>query len=377
MTRRGRRWMSKHRSVRRPVQPHAIPGTIIVDPQAPQPRMTVIAYGPQAFEEREIQRVAEIQQWRGRFPVVWINVDGLGNADLIRELGQMFGLHPLALEDVVNTHQRAKCDDYGEMLYFVVRMLDGPPLESEQLSLFVGSDVVLTFQEDRDGDSLEPVRQRIRLKSGRIRDKGTDYLLYELVDAVVEGYFPVMERYGEQLDQLDEETDIRQIGPRLMELHHLRSDLLYLRRVVWPHRDALQTLLRGGRRHIHQEAELYFRDCYDHMVQIIDILEIYRESCSDLRDFLYSKVNNRTNEIMRVLTIISTIFLPMTFIAGVYGMNFDNMPELHWRWGYLISLGVMATIGCSFLAYFYRRGWLRDSTRMPRPASQTDSGSQI
>lgn len=347
--------------MRRPVEPHAIPGTIQVDPLAPQPRLTLIAFGPQEFHEIQFTRVTEIAEWCGRFPVMWINVDGLGSAEVITELGRMFQLHPLALEDVVNTHQRSKCDDYGETLYFVARMVQSPPLLSEQISFFIGSNFVITFQEDREGDSLEPVRMRLRQSRGRLRQMGTDYLLYELIDAVLEAYFPVVEAFGNQLDDIDREDGYRQIGPKLNEVHRLRSDLLYLRRIIWPHREALQVLLRGGHQQIRPETQIYLRDCYDHVAQLIDILEIYRDNCADLRDYLYAKMSNRTNEIMRMLTIISTVFLPMTFVAGVYGMNFDDMPELHWRWGYPFSLVVMLGIAVAFLIFFYRRGWFNSS----------------
>lgn len=361
MARKSKRWSHRQRSVRRPTAPHADPGTIQIDPGASPARMTVLAYGPGEFVEQPIAKVSELQQWLGRLPVTWINVDGLGSAETITELGRLFDLHPLSLEDVVNTHQRAKCEDYGDTLFCVARMVQGPPLISEQISFFVGRNFVLTFQEDQAGDSLEPVRQRLRQSRGRIRHVGTDYLLYELIDACIEGYFPVLQTYGDRLDDLDRDSSYRETGEKISEIHQLRSDLLYLRRVIWPHRDALQSLLRGGHSQIHGDTLPYLRDCYDHVAQLIDILEIYRESCSDLRDFFYSKLSNRTNEIMRVLTIISTLFLPMTFVAGVYGMNFVHMPELAWVWGYPASLGIMAAIGVGFLLFFWRRGWMQSS----------------
>ncbi|MDZ4686233.1 MAG: magnesium/cobalt transporter CorA [Planctomycetaceae bacterium] len=361
MSRRSRRWQHKRGSVRRPGAMGQAPGTFSVDPNAPQPVITVIAYGPDQHSELPVKSVDDIAGLLGKTPVTWINVDGLGNAAVIQQLGRIFHLHPLALEDVVNTHQRSKCDDYGDVLFCVARMVQGPPLVSEQISFFVGPTWLLTFQEDVQGDSLEPVRERLRQHRGRIRQAGPDYLLYELIDAIIEGYFPLLEKYGDVLDELDREAPYPQIGRKLSEIHHLRSDLLYLRRVIWPHRDALQSLLRGGHKQISSDTLLYLRDCYDHVAQLIDVLEIYRENCTDLRDFFYSKLSNRTNEIMRMLTIISTLFLPMTFIAGVYGMNFDFMPELHWRLGYPLSLVLMAAVGIGFTTFFWRRGWLRSS----------------
>jgi magnesium transporter len=280
----------------------------------------------------------------------------------------------LALEDVVNTHQRSKTDDFGDVLFCVARMVQGPPLVSEQISFFITAKALITFQEDVEGDSLEPVRERLRQNRGRIRHAGPDYLLYELLDAVIEGYFPLLESYGDVLDDLDQEAPYPQIGRKLTEIHRLRTDLLHLRRVIWPHRDALQSLLRGGHKQISTETLLYLRDCYDHVAQLIDILEIYRENCTDLRDFFYSKLSNRTNEIMRMLTIISTLFLPMTFIAGVYGMNFDNIPEFHWKYGYPFSLALMAAVGLGFTGFFWRRGWLRSSEPKPVPESPPLNG---
>jgi magnesium transporter len=361
MSRVSSRWKPKRGSLRRPEIIGAAPGTVTVDPRAPQPVITVIAYGPDQYREQQLTSVEELNGLVGQAPMTWINVDGLGNADVIQQLGRIFHLHPLALEDVVNTHQRSKADDYGDVLFCVARMVQGPPLVSEQISLFITAKVLITFQEDIKGDSLEPVRERLRQNRGRIRHTGPDYLLYELLDAVIEGYFPLLENYGDVLDELDREAPYQQIGRKLTEIHRLRTELLHLRRVIWPHRDALQSLLRGGHKQISTETLLYLRDCYDHVAQLMDILEIYRENCTDLRDFFYSKLSNRTNEIMRMLTIISTLFLPMTFIAGVYGMNFDFMPELHWKFGYAFAWVVMAAVGVGFTAFFWRRGWLRSS----------------
>jgi magnesium transporter len=366
MSRVSSRWL-KRRPLRRPEIIGAAPGTVTVDPRAPQPVITVIAYGPDQYREQQLASVDELTGLLGQTPMVWINVDGLGNADVIQKLGRIFHLHPLALEDVVNTHQRSKADDYGDILFCVARMVQGPPLISEQISFFITAKALITFQEGVKGDSLEPVRERLRQNRGRIRQAGLDYLLYELLDAVIEGYFPLLEKYGDVLDDLDRETHYPQTGRKLAEIHRLRTDLLHLRRVIWPHRDALQSLLRGGHRQISSETLLYLRDCYDHVAQIMDILEIYRENCTDLRDFFYSKLSNRTNEIMRMLTIISTLFLPMTFIAGVYGMNFDNIPEFHWEHGYPFSLALMGAVGIGFTTFFWRRGWLRSSEPKPLP----------
>lgn len=320
-----------------------------------------MSYGPDECEEQPAADIREVASAVGRRPVTWINVEGLGNAELIQQFGAEFGLHPLALEDTVNTHQRAKVDDYDDLLFVTIRMAQGPPLVTEQISFYVGRNFVITFQEGIEGDCLNGVRERIRHRRGRIRDGGTDYLLYELLDAVVDGYFPVLERYGELLDALDGHTDAHNIPQALKQLHDVRHDLLQLRRFIWPVRDVMTALQRGGHRIVAPETQVYLRDCYDHAAQLIDILEIYRESCSNLRDFYYSKLSNRTNEIMRTLTVIATVFMPLSFIAGVYGMNFDRMPELHWAWGYPFALGLMACTAGVFLYYSLRKGWLRSS----------------
>lgn len=361
MGHRGQRWRPRRGSVRRPTVPHAPPGTITADPHAPQPVMRLIAYGPDAFHEQPVHRVSDIREQLGKRPVTWIDVDGLGNAEIIKQLGELFQLHPLAIEDVVNTHQRAKCEDYGDVLFLVARMMQRHDAPSEQISFFVGNGFLLTFQEEVEGDCLEPVRERLRQNRGRIRHQGPDYLLYELLDAVIDGYFPILEHYGDRLDDLDVPKPHNQIGDTLQELHRLRVDLLGLRRIVWPHRDAVQALMRVGHVQIASETVAYLRDCYDHTIQLIDILEIYRESCADLRDFHYSQLSNRTNEIMRMLTLIATLFMPMTFIAGVYGMNFDWMPELHQRWGYPFALSVMACSATGFVYFFWKRGWLQST----------------
>jgi magnesium transporter len=348
---------------------------VAADPDAPQPKMTVLSYGPEEVREQRLTTPSELPALLGQLPVTWINVDGLGNADVVQQLGRQFGLHPLALEDTVNTHQRAKVDDYGDILYVVMRMVQGPPLVTEQISFFLGRNLLLTFQEDVEGDSLNPVRDRIRQKRGRVRDAGADYLLYELLDAVIDGYFPVLERYGVRLDELDEAAETVSIGQTLSDLHALRRDLLFLRRIVWPLRDAALSLLRGGHSSISHDTQVYLRDTYDHATHLIDILEIYRETCADLRDFHYSKLSNRTNEIMRTLTVITTPFMLLSFIAGVYGMNFVHMPELNSPWGYPATLGVMAAIAVGFLAFFWRKGWLRSAEPRPAAASSTSENS--
>ena len=355
----------KSKAFRRRTPPGAPPGTLVTDPSAPRSVMTVLAYSPQDFVEQDVSEPQQIRDFLGRWPVVWINVEGVGDAGTVTKLGELFGLHRLALEDVLHTHQRPKVEQYGDHLFIVTRMArTGEQLETEQLSLFLGKNFVLTFQEGVPGDCLGPIRERIRKKGGRIRDAGLDYLAYALLDAVVDAYFPILEQYGERLGDLEDEIVRKSLPDMVARIHAIKRDLLTLRRAIWPQRETLGALLREETPRISSETRIYLRDCYDHVTQIIDLVETYRELGADLTDIYLSSVSNRTNEIMRVLTVITTIFIPLTFIVGIYGMNFNteispwNMPELNWYWGYPFMLLLMLSIAVGQLAFFRRRGWL-------------------
>lgn len=328
-----------------------------------------MGYGPDSFVERTVDNVTELRESRGRHPVLWVNVDGLGDVSTIERLGELFQLHRLALEDVVNTHQRAKVDVFDNCLFVVARMVDthGQAV-IEQLSMFIGRDFVITFQE-LAGDGWEPVRKRIREKIGRIRGAGPDYLAYALLDAAIDDYFPVLERVGERLDETEDTVVVSPNRRVLDDLHAIKGELLMLRRSIWPHREMLASLTRESTPFIADATRIYLRDCYDHVIQITDLLETYRELAADLRDLYMSAVSNRINETMRVLTIIATIFIPCTFIASIYGMNFDsasspwNMPELRWRWGYPLALALMFATVVAMWIYFRRQGWLEPVER--------------
>jgi magnesium transporter len=355
----------KYKAFRRRTPPGAPPGMLVTDPSAPQPVMTVLAYSPQDFVEQGVSDPQQIREFLGKWSVVWINVEGIGDAGTVTKLGELFGLHRLALEDVLHTHQRPKVEQYGDHLFIVTRMARiGEPLETEQLSLFLGKNFVLTFQEGVPGDCLGPIRERIRKKGGRIRDAGLDYLAYALLDAVVDAYFPILEQYGERLGDLEDEIVGKSLPDTIARIHAIKRDLLTLRRAIWPQRETLGALLREETPRISSETRIYMRDCYDHVTQIIDLVETYRELGADLTDIYLSSVSNRTNEIMRVLTVITTIFIPLTFIVGIYGMNFNtgispwNMPELNWYWGYPLVLLLMLSVAVGQLAFFRRRGWL-------------------
>ena len=380
MARKSKKMKRRKYWIKRRTPPGAAPGTLTVDPASPAPIISVIAYGPDGLVEQQVDDVQQLRQFVQRWPVTWVNVDGLGDEKVIRELGEIFGLHQLALEDVINVHQRAKVEEYGEHLFIVVRMVElCERLQTEQVSIFLGQNFVLTFQERPGRDSIEPVRDRLRRNRGRIRSLGADYLVYNLIDAVIDGYFPVLEKYGERLDALEDEVTENIDRSTTARIHEIKSDLLVIRRAIWPHREAISMLVRDANPLIQPETRVYLRDCYDHTVQLIDLVETYRELGADLRDVYLSSISNRMNEIMKVLTVISTIFIPLNFIAGVYGMNFNtekspwNMPELNWYYGYPFALGVMLAVTCVMLYFFAKKGWLGSWSIRPAPNEKDEA----
>ena len=348
----------------RAAPPGSAPGTLIAHPSATKPAIHLIGYGPESAEEREIENIDELQSLVSRWPVMWVNVDGLGDVEVVRALGEIFGLHRLTLEDVINVHQRPKVEDYSDHIFVVTRMIDprGTP-ETEQISMFLGDGFLLTFQE-RPGDSFEPVRERIRRHRGIIRENKADYLAYALLDTVIDSYFPVLETFGERLEALEDTVMAEARSPQVSEIHNLKRDLLLLRRAIWPQREMINGLSRQSSPFVSDRTEIYLRDCYDHVVQLMDILETYREVATDLVDVYLSSTSARMNEVMKVLTIIATIFIPLSFIASLYGMNFDpavspwNMPELRWYLGYPFALALMALLAGGLLYNFRRKGWI-------------------
>lgn len=332
-----------------------------------------MAYSEGEAVEEEIRDLGELQRFLAKYSVTWIDVDGLDNSDVICRLGALFGLHSLALEDVVNTHQRAKVEAYDSHLFIVMRMpRRSTCLETEQISMFVGNNFVLTFQE-RCGDCFQPIRERIRASRGVIRHSTADYLAYALLDAVIDSYFPLVDCCADDLDELEDQVAGGGMVDVTGRIHSVRNDLLILRRSIPPHRQALNELIRDQHPLISDDTRVFLRDCYDHTVQLVDLLEVYRETCADLRDYYLSIVNNRMNEVMKVLTVIATIFLPLSFIAGLYGMNFDtkfpwNMPELKWRFGYGFALGLMLAVASVQMIFFRRKGWI--GTPRPSPDQQ-------
>ena len=296
--------------------------------------------------------------------MLWVDVTGLGDAATIHGIGEIFGLHALALEDVVNVHQSVKVDDYGDHLFIVARLTD-PADErgTEQVSIFLGTDYVVTFGESKSNWS-SVLENRLREPHSYLRARGADFLAYAVIDALIDSYFPVLEQYGERLDTIEDHLTQAPSSQIMHEVHDIRSVLRALRRVIWPCRDVVNSLLHDPTPLVGEETRMFLRDCLDHTVQLVDLLEIYRETCTDMRDVYLSTVNYRLNEIMTVLTVIATIFIPLSFIASLYGMNFNtrasgwNMPELNWTYGYPFALGLMGIVTLALLVYLRRNAWI-------------------
>lgn len=352
------------RPFRRRTPAGAPPGARLPDSSPGRTRIHVIAYGPDALHETDVGDPDELRAIAAQYPTLWIDVTGLGDVDRIEWIGRIFQLHPLALEDALHGHQRAKVEAYANDLFVVARIARiGEDVQTEQVSLFLGDRYVITLHESAD-DGFEPIRERLRKADGRVRDRGPDYLAYALLDAVIDRYFPVLEAFGERLEALEDAVLADPRRSLIADVHRARRDLLDLRRALWPQREALDQLLRDELPLITGETRLYLRDCYDHTVQLLDLLENFRDIAAALTDVYLSSATFRANEIMKVLTIIATIFIPLTFIVGVYGMNFDpdvsryNMPELRWRYGYPAVLALMAAVAGALLHYFRRKEWL-------------------
>ncbi|HTE51370.1 MAG TPA: magnesium/cobalt transporter CorA [Kofleriaceae bacterium] len=337
------------------------PGTLVVSEQALPPRVRVIQYGLEEVEERGVASAGELTALIQPERVTWVDVQGLGDEVLLRRMGEIFNIHPLALEDVVNAPQRPKAEEYDDHLLLVTRMarlINAYDVDREQVAIFVGAHYILTFQEHY-GDVLDPVRQRIRDGLGMIRKLGADYLGYAIIDTIVDAYYPVVEALSERLERLEDRVMTgRSTRTTLDRLNRIKNDAIILRRSMWPQLEALGRLMRESTRYLSDEVRIYLRDTNDHCAQVVDVLDSSRELINGLLNTYLSIVSNRTNEVMKVLTIMASIFIPLTFVAGIYGMNFDYMPELHSRWGYPIALLVMLVASGGLLFYFRHRGWL-------------------
>jgi magnesium transporter len=352
-------------------RPGTTPGQLNIRIDAPPADLVLIDYDRDRSTRISVSDPELIHEYLETHTVSWIDVLGLGNADTWAALSPIFNLHRLLVEDVVNVPQRPKIEHYQDQLLIIAIMVvlspDGTGFIKEQVSLVLGKNYLLTVQEEPEEDCFHGVRQRIEVDRGIIRKQGADYLAYCLLDAIVDGFFPVLEYYGELIEELEDEVMLKPDRSTLARIHKIRRELLMLRRAIWPLRDAINSLIRDGSSLISSEVQVYLRDCYDHTIQVMDMVETYRELATGLMDVYLSVVSNRMNEVMKLLTVISAIFIPLTFIAGVYGMNFNpeksplNMPELGWYWGYPFCLALMFTIGSSLVFFFWKRGWFKSA----------------
>jgi magnesium transporter len=339
------------------------PGSLVHIGETPAEAVTIelIGYDQDSIEEQRFTTVDECLPHLERPGITWVNVEGVHNVDIIRHLGGQYNLHPLVLEDIVNTVQRPKIEDYDSYLFIVLRMLRPTGtggFTSEQLSIILSDNHLFTFQEGIQGDVFNTVRERIRNGKGKIRGMGADYLAYALIDAIVDSYFSVLEDLGERIVNLEEELTAMPDRSTLHMINEIKKEIIFLRKAVWPLREAVSFLERGDSQLLSDATRLYFRDVYDHTVQVIDTVETYRDLLSGMFDLYLSSISNRTNEIMKFLTVIGTIFMPLTFLVGVYGMNFKHLPELEWHNGYFMLWGLMLALAAAMIIYFRRKRWL-------------------
>jgi len=368
----------KRKPLHRP-PPGSSPGTLTVDPEAPQSAIRLFVYSAGSIEERKQASVADCLAARAPGRVIWADVAGLGDARTLAALAEGFGLHPLAMEDVVHVDQRPKAEVYGELLFVVLRTLNPDTDANEQLSMFLGAGLLITFQE-RAGDCFDPVRERLQ-RGGRIRRSGADYLAYALLDAAVDAQRPILERLQEELDGLEGGLLDGSLRDPIPELHRLRQRFQSIRRDVTPVREVLVALTRDEAELFTSETKIFLRDCQDHVAALLDGLDSGRDLVNSLVDMSVSLMSRKLNEMMRTLTIITTVFIPLSFIAGVYGMNFDpsssawNMPELSQPWGYPAALMLMAAVTVGMVIWFWRRGWLEPHAGRAAQAARPPGGA--
>ena len=324
-------------------------------------RISVLDYDEQNCSESVLTDLDQCIVLRDKPSVTWVDIDGIHDIQALEKIGHCFGLHPLVMEDILNTDQRPKLEDYGDYLYIVLRMLtngsETGEIASEQVSLILGENFVLAIQEGVEGDVFEPLRTRIRSGKGLVRKLGADYLAYSLIDAVVDNYFILLEKTGERVELLEESLMSDPDPQTLQLLHHLKREMIYLRKSVWPLREVVSAMQRGDSALIKPGTGVYLRDVYDHTIQVIDTVETFRDMLSSMLDIYLSSISNRTNSVMKVLTVIATIFMPLTWIAGIYGMNFKNMPELGWSYGYVAVWLAMLAVAGGMVIYFKKKKW--------------------
>jgi magnesium transporter len=324
-------------------------------------KITIVNYSETKFQEKEAKSLGECFPHKDNSTITWINIDGVHEIKVIEEIGKHFNLHPLILEDIVDTDQRPKIKDFGDYIFIILKMLycdkKSNTIRVEQVSLILGKNYIISFQE-REGDVFSFIRERIRNNIGRIRKLGADYLAYSLMDAIVDNYFTIIERLDEEIENLEDKVMIQPNPSNVQAIHKLKRDLIFLRKSVWPLREVISFLEKGESPLVLKSTNIYLRDVYGHTIQVMDTVETLRDIISGILEIYLSSINTKMNEIMKMLTIIATIFIPLTFITGIYGMNFQYMPEIKWYWGYPVVLSIMVAIGIGMLIYFKRKKWM-------------------
>ncbi len=339
------------------------PGSLVHvgEKKTDQVRIEFIGYNNERVFRETVDRLEQCFSLQEQVEVAWINIDGLHQVDVVERIGQHFNIHALVLEDILHTRQRPKAEDFGRYFYVVLRSLTYEPSQEElvedQISLLIGPDYVISFQEE-PGDEFDPVRDRIASGRFQLKKRKADFLAYSLIDAVVDNYFLILEIIGEKIEWLEDELLNHPSRDTLQSIHQLKTNLIQLRKSVWPLREVIGRLQRSESNLLRKSTTIYLKDVYDHTIEVIDTIETYRDMVSAMLDIYLSNLSNKMNEVMKMLTVIATIFIPLTFIAGVYGMNFEYMPELKWRWGYFIIWGIMMVIGFGMVFYFRRKKWL-------------------
>jgi magnesium transporter len=340
------------------------PGTLVHvgDARTDDIKISVIEYRDDFFHEEVISSLDSCIALKGSGSVKWINIEGIHQTDTLEKLGQCYGFHPLVLEDIMATDQRPKLEDFGDYLFIVLKMISyngrNGGLEIEQVSLILGKNYLISFQEGKEGDVFNPLRERIRTGKGRVRSMGADYLAYTLMDSIVDNYYLAIDRLGDEIEAVEERLVNYPAPETLRKIHKLRKDMIYLRKSVWPLREVVSGLDRLESPLFAKSTAIYLKDVYDHTIRVIETIETYRDMLAVILDVYLSSINNRLNAVMKVLTVIATIFMPLTFIAGVYGMNFKYIPGLEWEWSFPVFILSMVMISGGMLLLFRRKKWL-------------------
>jgi magnesium transporter len=351
--------LTKKRSLKTGLPPGSL--VYIGDKKAEEAKISVIEFDENRFDKRSLSQIRECFTFKNKTSVTWIDVDLVNQVDIIEKIGECYGFHPLVLEDILNTDQRPKFEDFGDYIYVVLRILmcngNNDGIVSEQVSIILGPNYVISFQE-RELDVFTALRERLEIGKGRMRKSGADYLAYALIDTIVDNYFVVLEKLGERIEELEEQLIAAPTTAVLNAIHKLKRDMIFMRKSIWPLREVVAALERGDSALINEPTRIYLRDVYDHTIQVIDTMETFRDMLSGMLDIYLSSVNYRLNEVMKILTMIATIFIPLSFIVGVYGMNFKYMPELEWRWSYPAVMLLMLIIGLCMLVFFRKKKWI-------------------